>query len=266
MIEKEKLEYYINNKMSYKEISEELNVNIKTVIKYSKKYNLKSLIGSQGARKHKFNEDYFKVIDTEEKAYWLGFIAADGCVYKDKKNNNFRLQINLKGSDTGHLEKFQKCINSDYKISEKNIGISPVCQLKINSTKLCKDLIDKNIIERKSIVFNPPTLRQDLISHFIRGYWDGDGWIKQYKKKGQKNYIQQWGIIGGENALTYFQSNLPVDISIYYRKDRQDLMTLETGAKEKIIKLYEYLYQNATVYLDRKKDLYEKILSRLIEI
>ena len=43
-------------------------------------------------------------------------------------------------------------------------------------------------------------------------------------------------------------------------------MTLETGAKEKIIKLYEYLYQNATVYLDRKKDLYEKILSRLIEI
>ena len=45
MIEKEKLEYYINNKMSYKEISEKLNVNIKTVIKYSKKYNLKSLIG-----------------------------------------------------------------------------------------------------------------------------------------------------------------------------------------------------------------------------
>ena len=209
MIEKEILENYINKELSYKEIAKIFNVNEKTIKINAKKYGLTSKIGSQGARKHKFNERYFENIDSEEKAYWLGFIAADGCVYKNKQS--YRLQINLKGSDIDHLKKFQKAICSDYKITEKKVGKaqSNTCQLKINSTKMCNDLIKNNIIERKSIIFEPPILNKNLMSHFIRGYFDGDGWITSYKRKDSNGYRNEVGIIGGKKALNYFIDFLP---------------------------------------------------------
>ena len=60
----------------------------------------------QGIRKHFFNENYFEVIDSEDKAYWLGFISADGCVAKSSKYNSYRLQIAISSIDSDHLNKF----------------------------------------------------------------------------------------------------------------------------------------------------------------
>lgn len=266
MIEKEILENYINKELSYKEIAKIFNVNEKTIKRNAKKYGLTSKIGSQGARKHKFNERYFENIDSEEKAYWLGFIAADGCVYKNKQS--YRLQINLKGSDIDHLKKFQKAICSDYKITEKKVGKaqSNTCQLKINSTKMCNDLIKNNIIERKSIIFEPPILNKNLMNHFIRGYFDGDGWITSYKRKDSNGYRNEVGIIGGKKALNYFIDFLPKGFS-KYEKYKDDKIIQISGASIKTIsETYNYLYKNATIFLDRKKNVFENIMSRLIEM
>ena len=60
-------------------------------------------------RKHFYNEDYFKVIDSEDKAYWLGFISADGSVSKDA----YHIRISLSSIDIKHLEKFLTCINAN---------------------------------------------------------------------------------------------------------------------------------------------------------
>lgn len=264
MIDKKILQTYINQKLNNKEIAKKLNVSLSTVNRYIKKYELTSTIGSQGARKHLFNERYFETIDTEEKAYWLGFIAADGCVYHS--NNSWRLQINLKGSDIGHLIKFQKAIGSDYKIAEKTIGNSQVAQLKVNSKTLCDTLQKHNIVERKSIIFSPPSIRQDLIRHFIRGYWDGDGWIKSYKRKESNGYRNNIGIIGGEPAIKFFKDNLPVELSIYKIKNKDNLVTLETSDSKKIRLIYDYFYKDSTIFLDRKKELFENILSRITEM
>ena len=160
MIEKEIIESYLDKGLNFKEIANELGVNYKTLLRYTKKYDLKSGVGTQGARKHKFNEEYFRDIDSEEKAYWLGFIAADGCVYKN--SNAWRLQINLKGSDVEHLERLQQAIKSNYKIAEKLVGTSEVCQLKINSKIMCEDLMNQGIIERKSLVVQMPEMDSDL--------------------------------------------------------------------------------------------------------
>ena len=266
MIEKEILENYINKELSYKEIAKIFNVNEKTIKINAKKYGLTSKIGSQGARKHKFNERYFENIDSEEKAYWLGFIAADGCVYKNKQS--YRLQINLKGSDIDHLKKFQKAICSDYKITEKKVGKaqSNTCQLKINSTKMCNDLIKNNIIERKSIIFEPPILNKNLMRHFIRGYFDGDGWITSYKRKDSNGYRNEVGIIGGKKALNYFIDFLPKGFSKYEKYKDDKIIQISGSSIKTISETYNYLYENATIFLDRKKNVFENIMSRLTEM
>ena len=266
MIEKEILENYINKELSYKEIAKIFNVNEKTIKINAKKYGLTSKIGSQGARKHKFNERYFENIDSEEKAYWLGFIAADGCVYKNKQS--YRLQINLKGSDIDHLKKFQKAICSDYKITEKKVGKaqSNTCQLKINSTKMCNDLIKNNIIKRKSIIFEPPILNKNLMSHFIRGYFDGDGWITSYKRKDSNGYRNEVGIIGGKKALNYFIDFLPKGFSKYEKYKDDKIIQISGSSIKTISETYNYLYENATIFLDRKKNVFENIMSRLTEM
>ena len=266
MIEKEILENYINKELSYKEIAKIFNVNEKTIKINAKKYGLTSKIGSQGARKHKFNERYFENIDSEEKAYWLGFIAADGCVYKNKQS--YRLQINLKGSDIDHLKKFQKAICSDYKITEKKVGKaqSNTCQLKINSTKMCNDLIKNNIIERKSIIFEPPILNKNLMSHFIRGYFDGDGWVTSYKRKDSNGYRNEVGIIGGKKALNYFIDFLPKGFSKYEKYKDDKIIQISGSSIKTISETYNYLYENATIFLDRKKNVFENIMSRLTEM
>ena len=266
MIEKEILENYINKELSYKEIAKIFNVNEKTIKINAKKYGLTSKIGSQGARKHKFNERYFENIDSEEKAYWLGFIAADGCVYKNKQS--YRLQINLKGSDIDHLKKFQKAICSDYKITEKKVGKaqSNTCQLKINSTKMCNDLIKNNIIERKSIIFEPPILNKNLMRHFIRGYFDGDGWITSYKRKDSNGYRNEVGIIGGKKALNYFIDFLPKGFSKYEKYKDDKIIQISGSSIKTISETYNYLYENATIFLDRKKNVFENIMSRFTEM
>ena len=261
MIQKNELKQYIDKGLSFKDIAIELKVSANTISRYAKKYELKSKIGSQGARTNNLNHNFFKIIDSEEKAYWLGFIAADGCVYKGSDPNSLRLQINLKGSDKTHLDKFQKSIKSSYKIQEKTLKKSDVCLLKVNSTKMCNDLINNNIVERKSIIFEAPELKPELINHFIRGYWDGDGWIKEGKGTNRFNI----GFVAGQNMIDYLDENLPTHLSVYKLKCNDNVLSMESGKHSTIQDMYHYLYKDATIYLDRKKDKFENIMSRLVE-
>ena len=171
-------ELYSQHKSTYK-VAEVFGVNHKTIAAWMKKHKIQT-VGSQGARKNNLNHDYFQNIDTEEKAYWLGFIMADGCVYKGSDASSYRLQINLKGSDKEHLDKLQKSINSSYKIQEKKVKNSDVCLLKVNSTKMCQDLMALNVTPRKSMLCQMPSLEEHLEKHFIRGYFDGDGCLDEY--------------------------------------------------------------------------------------
>ena len=112
----------------------------------------------KGIRKHFFDENYFESIDTEEKAYWLGFIAADGCIVKSGDYNSYRLYINLGNIDENHLQKFLNSINAnDIEIQHytstsgfSNKNGTKTSRIVLNSLKLCKDLSKYNIHERKS--------------------------------------------------------------------------------------------------------------------
>lgn len=266
MINKENIEELINNNLTLKEIAVELNVSYNTILRYCKKYNLKSTTGSKGAKKHTVNEHYFENIDTEDKAYWLGFIAADGNIHATVKNKPVnRIQINLKGDDKYHLESFQEAIKSNYAIQDKIVNGSSVAQLKINCTKMCNDLIANNITPKKSLTVTMPDIPQELIRHYIRGYFDGDGNIKNFYDKNNRHRYN-FNIVGGIDMLEQIQQYIPCSTSIYRLKRASEIFSLETTKKDNMKIIYNYLYEDATIYLERKKDIFDDLMSRLAEM
>lgn len=255
--DKEVLSNLYEKYKSQKKIAEILQCNHKTIAAWMKKLEISS-VGSQGARTHHYNHSYFKDINSEEKAYWLGFIMADGCVYEGSDKSSYRLQINLQARDKNVLEKFQKAIGSSYKISEKTIGKTEVVQLKVNSTEICKDLMKLGVIPRKSIVCEFPILKEELKRHFMRGFFDGDGCITC--NKGVKARV---AIAGGQYSLNqmkeYFEAN-GIKSNIYDIK-RSRAKSLEVVRKESLCKIYELFYKDATIYLERKHDKFNILMS-----
>lgn len=240
---------------SAKKVAEILNVNHKTVAVWMKKYQLET-VGSQGARKNHLNHNFFEEIDSEEKAYWLGFIMADGCVYRGSDANSLRLQINLKGSDVDHLQKFQHAINSSYKIQEKLVKTAPACILKVNSTKMCQDLIRLNVVPRKSLVAVMPEIPANLEKHYIRGYFDGDGCLDLIRGRLRAR------ISGTKEMLTAIQmilDDIGIFSSLYDPGKNKNISTLEITRIKDGWRFAEWIYEGSNYYLSRKKELFESL-------
>ena len=166
------------------------------------------------------NYNYFDSIDTEEKAYWLGFIFADGNIskseriYKGKiKKGNYRFEVSLKDTDREHLEKFAKEISfeKEIKISQTN-SKAKRCRLYFNNKHFWNTLNNYGCTPNKSLTLKFPNISifkdTSLIKHFIRGYVDGDGSIAY---KNAKHTDFQLRILGTEHFLSNLQKNLPLE-------------------------------------------------------
>lgn len=219
------------------------------------------------SKKYTCNTDFFKVIDNEEKAYWLGFIYADGCVTKNK------LVIRLSSLDKKHLDKFKKSINSNHPIhdynctngfSNPNHFSSNIC---INSEELVNDLINYGVVYNKSLILKFPCLKDSLIKHFIRGYFDGDGSVSSTKysknKGGVKRYIKGvFSLTGTKEFLEECKKHLPCNFSLSKEKRRNsNTWYLKTSSMVKTYILHDYFYNESTVYLDRKFDKFKEIIN-----
>src|SRR5699024_9205607 len=139
-------------------------------------------------QKYKINHNFFDEIDTEEKAYWLGFLYADGCVREDR--GCFRL--GLQARDVRHLEKFRESLDSNHTIKETNKVTNEKIYygnyIFIHSKKLVKNLVEKGCFENKSLTLKFPSydiVPKHLIYHFIRGYFDGDGSVSYTVRNGK---------------------------------------------------------------------------------
>ena len=255
-----------NKYRSGSKISELLNCNEKTIYRWLEKHGIDtSKTGSQGARKHFYNEDYFKKIDTERKAYFLGFILADGCVYLGANKNSYRFQMNLQMKDKYILEELQRDIGSDYKIQDKQFGYKKngdpkfISLLKINSSKLCEDLMNLGVIPRKSMKqeMKKDLISDNLIKHFIRGYFDGNGSCSIKKKQISLDFF------GSKTICLQIDECLKlnnINKNVLYGNRKNELYGLRINNTDNKILLYYYLYKNATIYLKRKKEKFDKFL------
>src|SRR5690606_32070216 len=121
-------------------------------------------------------------INTPDKAYWLGFFAADGYI----TSNNLKMGFLLNRGDKKHLEKLQKALESNYPLSVRTFYASILggdikqysnVSLHINSKKLVNDIIYLGFTSNKTKDLKYPKINMALDRHFIRGYLDGDGSI-----------------------------------------------------------------------------------------
>ena len=238
--------------MSYTNIAKELKSSKQTISYYLKENgygpNEKYIRYNQNQpNKKSLNEDYFENIDTERKAYWLGFMLADGCV----NNSRDRIELSLKEEDYNHLVKFKNDLNSGHKIGKKIKTINDKTyisyRLGFNSKKMKKDLIKHNCVPNKTKVLTFPEIQEDMIPHLIRGYIDGDGCITHHQTS--KMSLE---ILGTFEFLSFIRNyfNLPSDKYIYDFNHSDIKRFIITG--QKAYDILTVLYEDSDIYLDRK--------------
>lgn len=247
------------SELSYAKIGELLNTDRKKVSFYlqekgygpSKTY--KKAKNANQPNKKAVNENVFEKINTEEKAYWLGFMYADGCVNRTSN----RIELSLKEEDYNHIVKFKTFLESEHTIGKKSKTIKDKIyisyRLGITSEKLKNDLIKHGCIPNKTKVLTFPNLNKKLIKHFIRGYLDGDGCITS-----QKTSKLSLEILGTQDFLRAILNhyNFPKDKYIYSFKHTDIKRLILSG--ENAFKVIEDLYKNSNIYLDRKFNSYNK--------
>ena len=175
-----------NNGISLRELEKIVGYSRKTLSKILKENNVIIKDNKINSRKYNLNEEYFKKINSKEKAYWLGFMAADGYITSQAKHKTQRFGITLSIKDKEHLEHFKKCLNSTYDIKEyegREDNYNPnsrFCRLLMTSQKSVDYLKRLGIVENKTMILKFPTedqVPEKYIYDYIRGYMDGDGSI-----------------------------------------------------------------------------------------
>ena len=208
-----------------------------------------------------FDQNIFDTIDTEEKAYWLGFIYADGFIDSSPldpdKNSNYEFELSLAIKDLEHLKKFAKFMGWEDRV----VTDSYRCRFFVNNKHLWNVLNTYGCTPRKSLTLKFPKVETfvepKLIRHFIRGYFDGDGCISHEDKE---QLIGQFHLIGTAQFLTELIKYLPhKNLSIHILHPEIDNITKYISTSgNKAYDLFHYMYDNCNIYLQRKYDLYLK--------
>lgn len=242
----------------------------RTVIKRILEIQNNGIVIRNRTSKYKYQQDIFENIDTAEKAYWLGFLAADGCNYQ--REHNASVILNVHEKDIKHLEKFKKFCHTDAEI-KSYIGYegfsnqTPMCKITLNSKKISNDLIDKGILPNKSLILQPPHILEEFYKPFILGYFDGDGSIS--KTSQYNNY--SISIQGTKEILTWICEVLDWDAKLEKRNinSNNNSYYIRCGGTNKPYQILNQLYNSCEIHLDRKFNIYKAletvVLSRNVE-
>lgn len=219
------------------------------------------------------NRNYFETVDTEEKAYWLGLLFADGCVMYLSDRKSWRIQLTLMPQDKYLLEKFLKDIGSNLKVKTyiNNTGFQKkdgsehrMSVATVHSKKMAKDLQKYGVIPNKSLKVNKiPSIPENLIRHFIRGFFDGNGSVTYGKYKDCKTprflFYSTYDFC--ESLSTYFNEKIGL-VKVNVVKQKQYKVSFITyGSFSSVQKLYNFLYKDATIFMKRKQRLAEEYIS-----
>lgn len=212
--------------------------------------------------KHKLDENFFESIDTQEKAYILGLLYADGCV--STKTNHVilcfsEIDIKLLESVRDILAPVNTIRSQIQKISAKD-----QCRLVVCNSKIKQDLIKHGCVPAKSLILKQPTtVPMDLMRHFIRGYFDGDGSISKTLKSRRQTPSWVVEIAGTQDIVSFIQQHLYEQLQVTKNKigTIKNIFRVRYGSRKDIESVYHYLYQDASIFLTRKYVKFQEFLN-----
>ena len=260
-------EYLANKELNIQEICKKYNVSHSTFPKYLKDY---LGIKIEKRVKSNFNDKVFDCIDTEEKAYWLGFIFADGTIssdpLKENKKKAYTFELSLKQDDINHLKKLKELLETSRPI----IKSENRCRLLVNSKHFWETLNNYGCTPKKSLTLQFPSenifKEKSLIRHFIRGYFDGDGCISY---SNSEHTILNMQLLGTKSFLQTLLNYLPEefkDLTLRHNHNNENEETyLINTSNKKAYRFFIYLYENSKIYLDRKYSRFARYHGNMID-
>ena len=208
------------------------------------------------------NDHFFDKIDSELKAYLLGFIFADGCNYKE-----LELDIELRKDDVEILQLIKKALSVKTNIKERKEKNTVI--LKVFSKYLGKKLSDLGLTPRKSFTVCYPTIPSYLNCHFIRGFFDGNGTVANIDTVDfHRRFVS---IVStpmmcnkiAEIVLAETGIKPTCRVCSQYKNRTDKVMTVSVYGINRTKRFLRYVYRNSNFYLERKKIKSDKILNEV---
>lgn len=264
---------YLNERLSTYEIAKIYNCSNVCIQASFKLKKLKIRSRSECKQKYTINQHIFDIIDSEEKAYWLGFLYADGNVSKTN-----RIRLSLAEMDYEILEKFSYFIFNELRIKKYILPSSRKGQntiyVDVCNKHMANKLAELGCMSNKTfkLIF-PKSLEINLVNHFARGYFDGDGCISIYKNKNMgrgiltKNLCISESTRASINILStkeflFSIANILKTINVHtsfgkrYKNRNNNNYSLSVSGNLQIERFLDWLYKDSNIFLKRKYDKY----------
>lgn len=245
------IEMYSSKKMSANKIAEKFQCDPTTIMRQLKRWNV-SIRNIRCNAIYDLDCNFFDNINSEEKAYILGLLLSDGHI---SKNNT--IMLTLKDRDV--IEKYRKAIKSNAPIKVDRYGNY---QLNIRCKTMALQLRKIGLNNQKSYELDfdkvLSCVPKPLENHFVRGLFDGDGSIKIYHYSYLKNPQYHFGYTGLKEVVEYVKNYL--DIHTKTVKESDITYTCVSSCKSTIKNIYKILYNDATIYMNRKYETFIKII------
>lgn len=263
------IQTYKKKPITYEECAKLCGLSYPSIYKILKRNNIKPYSKTQ-LYSPNFNENYFSEIDTEDKAYFLGLIMTDGCI-STTSSSKF-VAVELKSYDSYILQKWLNCIGSTRKLTTDkrcDCVTATICNKKIVS-----DLKKYSCAEHSSLTQQfPKNITDNMMRHFVRGLIDGDGSLGYYtvvvKGRVRKKHYKSVRMCSGnyqflKDMMIYMQNTLGLNLDYKsIQKEKENLYSFKYSNKHDLSLILHWLYDDATIYLTRKKEICDKILTEI---
>lgn len=246
--------------VSAEEIGKMFGVNQTSILHHLYKHGVVVRTISEAMRKHTCDYAFFENVDTQERAYILGFAMADGCISNDYHHHGLGFCIQKR--DAAHLQKIQQAMKSTHR---PKLYADGTVRLYIASRQLIDDLAGYGCVRNKSLVLNfPQNIPSEMLRHFIRGYFEGDGslWISN-KQTARRRPQFSAGFAGTYHFLSSINEIFSKEIGTNRASivKCSNIYTISYGGNRNIARILGWLYEGATIYLSRKHTLYQKLIA-----
>lgn len=252
------------DKYTQKEICEQLLVSTTGIKKNLARKGVERRSYSENNRRYYVNEHYFDIIDTQNKAYILGLLYADG----NNHTPHNAITLSLQECDRDVLEfvknelEYAGAIRVN-ELSKKNSKHKDQYVLCINNEYLSQRLFQLGVVDAKSLKLTfPAWLSADLIPHFIRGYFDGDGCI-YYDKKENRYTTCTVGTRDFCKSLSDILYGFGCANSTYHPAIcNENTVVLRTGGNRSTYSFLSWIYKDANFYMKRKHQKYIELADK----